>query len=556
MQSFLRKRLLHQDTSLLPFQKDFGFEYFKSVSGILSARSPGLQGQIIRTGHPNLTICANMGSSEQDAIDLTDENVADKFVTLSDSEDEDLKTAIALSLQSLSTESSPVPKITPLTYGIASLGRKQQEQERLARLKRKRNEPISPPVLNRAPLISPTTASSKRVIASVTAPIPTAKDSARTSQSTTPVALPYETGAVKKTWAFGYRRDHDVKLEEILQKSTLQAAVLSSFQWDMDWLFSKMETSRTKFVLVMQAKGEDIKDQYHRETASMPNLRLCFPSMEGQVNCMHSKLMLLFHPTFLRIVVPTANLVPYDWGEDGGFMENMLFIIDLPVRKPVTEHHVTPFQEELVSFLRVQDMYQDVLDRIELHDFSKTKDFAFVHTMGGSHYKPRMQTTGICGLRSAVKTLALDTRDGIQIDYITSSVGSLNTDFLRTIYRAAQGDDGHWGVGMSKKIKKDQELDSGWEKHFRCYFPSENTVKASKAGPAGAGTVCFQEDWWHKASFPRDIMRDCISVRPGMLMHNKIMYVRPIADAKADPTSLTPLGWAYLGSANLSESAW
>lgn len=45
--------------------------------------------------------------------------------------------------------------------------------------------------------------------------------------------------------------------------------------------------------------------------------------MEGQVNCMHSKLMLLFHPDYLRIAVPSANLVPYDWGEGGGVMENV-----------------------------------------------------------------------------------------------------------------------------------------------------------------------------------------------------------------------------------------
>ena len=44
--------------------------------------------------------------------------------------------------------------------------------------------------------------------------------------------------------------------------------------------------------------------------------------MEGQINCMHSKLQLLSHPTHLRVVVPSANLVPYDWGETG-VMENV-----------------------------------------------------------------------------------------------------------------------------------------------------------------------------------------------------------------------------------------
>jgi hypothetical protein len=37
---------------------------------------------------------------------------------------------------------------------------------------------------------------------------------------------------------------------------------------------------------------------------------------------MHSKLQLLKYPDYLRVVVPSANLVPYDWGETG-VMENV-----------------------------------------------------------------------------------------------------------------------------------------------------------------------------------------------------------------------------------------
>ena len=125
-------------------------------------------------------------------------------------------------------------------------------------------------------------------------------------------------GTVRKTWAFGHERNgNDIKVEEVLQKDDLRLAVLSSFQWDIDWLLAKINTRSTNVTLVMQAKDEATQQQYLRETAAMPNLRLCFPSMEGQINCMHSKLMLLSHPTHLRVVVPTANLVSYDWGETG-----------------------------------------------------------------------------------------------------------------------------------------------------------------------------------------------------------------------------------------------
>lgn len=37
---------------------------------------------------------------------------------------------------------------------------------------------------------------------------------------------------------------------------------------------------------------------------------------------MHSKLQLLKFPGYLRLVVPTGNLVPYDWGENG-LLENV-----------------------------------------------------------------------------------------------------------------------------------------------------------------------------------------------------------------------------------------
>lgn len=37
---------------------------------------------------------------------------------------------------------------------------------------------------------------------------------------------------------------------------------------------------------------------------------------------MHSKLQLLKYPNYLRVVIPTGNLVPYDWGESG-VMENV-----------------------------------------------------------------------------------------------------------------------------------------------------------------------------------------------------------------------------------------
>ena len=259
----------------------------------------------------------------------------------SSDDDEDLKRAIALSLQdssngdigrgaiSLDSDSETEAKLTavagptetkkdcPTTeagLGLLGLDRKQMELERLAR---KRKAPsISPPPLRKvatrahpgASLMARYRPSPEQQVAAV--PGATSSSSGR--------GLVFSERTVKKTWAFGHERNgNDIKLEEVLQKDDLGLAVLSSFQWDIDWLLAKINTRSTNVTLVMQAKDQATQQQYLRETAAMSSLRLCFPSMEGQINCMHSKLMLLSHPTHLRVVVPTANLVSYDWGETG-----------------------------------------------------------------------------------------------------------------------------------------------------------------------------------------------------------------------------------------------
>ena len=257
--------------------------------------------------------------------------------------DEDLERAIALSLQESTsggtgatareaisldsdseTEKEPArtANLTEATkcptsrvgIGLLGLDRKQMEQERLAR-KRKALS-ISPPpprktVAKGRPLaISPTKETPMAVLQA-----PAVPEATSASSGEGPVFLE---GTVKKTWAFGHeRKGDDIKVEEVLQKHDLGLAVLSSFQWDMDWLLAKIHTRGTNLTLIMQAKDQSTQQQYLRETAAIPNLRLCFPSMEGQINCMHSKLMLLSHPDHLRVAVPTANLVSYDWGETG-----------------------------------------------------------------------------------------------------------------------------------------------------------------------------------------------------------------------------------------------
>ena len=256
---------------------------------------------------------------------------------------------------------------------------------------------------------------------------------------------------------------------------------------------------------------------------------------------MHSKLMLLSHPTHLRVVVPTANLVAYDWGETG-VMENSLFLIDLPrmsAERIESRDEMTSFGKDLIYFLKAMTLDESIIQSIFNFDFSATNDIAFVHTIGGAHMgeDEPWRRTGYCGLGRAVEQLGLRIEQPLDIDFITSSLGSIEIDFLTRLYLAAQGDDGTKEYKFrtsnkqktSKGYQAEREKSAALEKKykdeiangFRIYFPTQETVNASKGGPDCGGTICFQQRWWDVPTFPHGLVRDCKSRREGLLMHNK-----------------------------------
>ena len=512
-----------------------------------------------------------------------------------ESEEEELKKAIALSLQEDTALASSVgsykpssmeqlltpPATQPITntsttsqaFSLAGMNRKAMEAERRARNAArapKRERSISPPELSRP------TKSIKSGSGSSASTIQTKQDtnlsagnvlptSSQTLQRDTPPLtgpwIAYPQGVVKKTWAFGYERSpSDVKIEEVLESRTLTTAVLSAFQWDTEWVMSKVDMQRTKLIFVMQAKTEAEQTQYRSETADLrKSLQLCFPPMEGQVNCMHSKLMLLFHPHKLRIVVPSANLCPYDWGETG-VMENSVFMIDLPRHADGNVSAVedlTAFGKEIMYFVERMGLDRKARDGMLNFDYSGTSQLAFVHSVGGVSFGEDIKRTGHMGLNKAITELGLQTQN-LQIDFAASSIGSLNDEFLNIIHRSAQG---HGIESIPTPAKKTTNTPStnttNIKDVFRIYFPTLDTVKASNRGTDSGGTICLQRQWFTSPKFPQSCFRDYRSLRPGMLSHNKILYARGRrTGGGGGGGDDRAVAWVYVGSANLSESAW
>ncbi|EEY22527.1 tyrosyl-DNA phosphodiesterase domain-containing protein [Verticillium alfalfae VaMs.102] len=478
-------------------------------------------------------------------------------------EDEALKAAIASSLKQeaekpRTSEQKPTPKGTKTLDQVVKvvgpdswlLDRKKMEEARLQRLRKRTAEDASLDGPQGKRLKIPATPGStdpttlrQDASASILMGVTTSNRNQVTRQVP---ELRFPRGVVKRTWVHGFpRTNDDIKIEEVLEKDKLELAVVSSFQWDEPWLLSKVDTARTRMVFIAYAKN-GAEQETLRASVPSSRIKLCFPPMYG-IGCMHSKLQLLKYQNHLRIVVPSGNLVPYDWGETG-VLENMVFLIDLPRIVQASgdgdairgnDAAGVSFGTELRRFLRAQGLDESLVKSLDNFDFTETERFRFIHTIAGGHTDQLSGETGYHGLSRAVHSLGLSTDEPITVDYVAQQDQNDggNQPSRRNTKTALNATDSQKALGVKMRI----------------YFPTEDTVARSRGGKAAGGTICFQEKWWGSATFPREMLRDSISTRPGVLMHDKIIFVQPNSTGGQDDPGA---GWAYVGSANLSESAW
>jgi hypothetical protein len=335
-------------------------------------------------------------STNKTVVDLTSDDEGED-------NDEELKRAIALSLQEatqFTTSAGPATADQQLssvgTTSIAELtpqdgrtsappaksapfvmDRKAMEADRLQRLaerKRKRTPSPDRPQKQTLKEIEPVIAGQS------------------TSSASQPDAvLQYPNGTIKRTYAAGYLRTDDITIDEVLQAPTVHIAVISSFQWDAEWMSLKLSPLKIKQHWVMNVRDAETQARYRRDLAESgtPNIKMHFPPMNPAVGIAHSKYMLLVGEHKMRIVVSTANMEPVYWGEmvnnwQPGVLENTVFLIDLPRRPDNAVGRVEdlpPFGQELVHFLEAQQLDPLIIKGVLKFDFTRTAHLAFVHSM-------------------------------------------------------------------------------------------------------------------------------------------------------------------------------
>ncbi|KAJ3157650.1 hypothetical protein HDU89_000026 [Geranomyces variabilis] len=351
--------------------------------------------------------------------------------------------------------------------------------------------------------------------------------------------MKYAAGTTMLTYVQGHSREGYTRFDDLVNQNALQRAVLSSFQLNYDWIGSKFPSDIKLAVLC--PRFSDLPSD--KKQLVDGNTLYIFPPI-GSRGCMHAKFMLLFYPGFLRVVITSANLTEYDWER----LENVLWVQDFPTYADPPKS--CRFGEDLINILREMTVPESIIPAVRKADFASC-GATLVLSRPGTYTGVELLRYGHPALAEAVRSLKIPDfpREDTTVLAQTSSLGSLTLRWVNDFYRSCCGLP--FGV---------------WDERAPlppCHvlFPSARAVLESNLGADGAGTITFSQKQYEKETFPRSVLCESLSKRPGALMHSKTIIAGPPADhpepnKTTDTEPKAAVGIYYCGSHNATQSAW
>ncbi|GAB5587517.1 hypothetical protein Unana1_02417 [Umbelopsis nana] len=305
----------------------------------------------------------------------------------------------------------------------------------------------------------------------------------------------YFDGVVKLTHVHGFSGPDYISIESVLETKYLKKALLTAFVVSMDYV-------EQQFPNHINAKTYQIA----------PKRIIVHPPMKDpKFGVFHSKLMLLFHQSSLRVVIGSANFVDYDWCE----LENVLFIQDFPLLKdgPAANEDTLPdFGKDIYEQLSLMGVPMAVKKEILLYDFSKAKAH-IVASVSGTHEGDAHKKFGHTRISAVVRHMGLqrpNVEDGPTVELQTSSLGAMTLSYLQELYLSFCGINTYnpQGSRAQKEYKK-----SGAMPPTTIIYPTTYTIDHSNLGR---------------------------------------QYIIATFDKPSDHTT----GWVYIGSHNSTTAAW
>ena len=265
----------------------------------------------------------------------------------------------------------------------------------------------------------------------------------------------------------------------------------------------------------------------------------------------HSKVLALVYPDFLRIVITSCNLMDMDTE----LADNHWYIHDLPKLPSCGAAPLSQFETDFMEHLKALGVPESFLSSVRgRYDFTSVK-VHLVTSVPGTHSGAKAEKHGVLRLRRVVKDLGVDLRrkrrDGaLQLEVCAASVGNLNAKWLDGFYDCALG-------RKYLEVMDDNTAAEGGEYEvpdIKLFFPTVQDVRgADESAQLGAASIgCHIRQWRSAPDTIKKIFRHYRSKDIGRLFHQKLIMAYDPRDGEED----TAPYYVYVGSANLSQSAW
>ncbi|GAA6054986.1 hypothetical protein JCM3770_000479 [Rhodotorula araucariae] len=346
--------------------------------------------------------------------------------------------------------------------------------------------------------------------------------------------------------------------------SSLQSAVVSAYCLDPEWVVSHFDELTPLLLVTARQKGDnapalaqcDLKANTFR---IIPKTRDSGP----YPGVMHTKLMIYYHDSFCRIVIPTANAMSYDWD----LIDNALFVMDFPYsptdeRNPFKNPTHTQFSKSFFQVCYLLNITKRFISPATSYDFSAARDVRLVHSTQGKYYPSSEwnQGGGLASLASAVQSFGFAPGGKWEIEATGSSIGRYSPAWLSQMLGACAGLHplSYFRSGKNNDVPREYPKPPAGQPvrlPIKIIFPTETEITGSFGGARGGGTLFCPVKTWESPSFPQHLFHKGQSKRARVAAHTKIILALHKFPASS-PAPAKHEGWMYIGSHNFTSAAW
>ncbi|UZJ56653.1 hypothetical protein CBS101457_005973 [Exobasidium rhododendri] len=369
----------------------------------------------------------------------------------------------------------------------------------------------------------------------------------------------YWSGAIKKSFNQFSPHIPGTRFSEFLLPTTpfqangLTHAVIATYCADIQWiacLFPKGPLSKSPEITFICLEERDLKAIWAVH---------CISSTKAQS---FTEFLLLFYEDRLRLMILSGNMMEYDWKT----IENTAFIHDFPKLPPGQNDMTNEYGEQMRAVLRSLSVPMGhpavkMVSRYDLHSDCEARIVASIPTLKPLYGWSEIEKVGLGRLNKIVKSvMGRKGRGSCTVEAQGSSMGTYSTRWLQQFHLISSGVEVKdllplpsgakankvWAKAVSRK---DTEK---WPP-IKLLFPSDRWVKTqSVQGPDGAGTFFGKSRQSVEKGFI-DLLFQPVSIRGNIMMHHKaIIALWPEVEKSGEDV----IGWAYMGSHNLTQAAW